>query len=170
MGISQSMLPEFDNEMANTRKTLERIPGDRFDWKPHEKSMALGYMASHLATLPGWVNTTIGHDSFDMAPVDGERYTVKQGSTREEILKMFDESVAAARDALAGASDEELLGDWSLQLGGKTIMTMPRVVVVRNFVLNHMIHHRAQLGVYLRLNDIPVPSIYGPSADENPFG
>jgi uncharacterized damage-inducible protein DinB len=169
MTISQTLLPEFDNETANTRKTLERVPDDKFAWKPHPKSSALGPLAHHLATLVGWTTDTIDKDSFDMAPPGGSPYRPPEIKTRAELLSTFDEGVAKARAALAGASDEDLLKPWSLLNGGQVLMTMPRTVVIRNFVLNHMIHHRAQLGVYLRLNDIPVPSIYGPSADENPF-
>jgi uncharacterized damage-inducible protein DinB len=169
MTISQTLLPEFDNEMANTRKTLERVPEDKFTWKPHPKSFAMGPLANHLATLVGWTTDTIGKDSFDVAPPGGENYRPPQATNRAELLAAFDEGVAKARAALAGASDEELLKPWSLLNGGQVLMTMPRIAVIRTFVLSHMIHHRAQLGVYLRLNDIPVPSIYGPSADENPF-
>lgn len=169
MSISQSLLPEFDNEMANTRKTLERVPDDKFAWKPHPKSSAMGPLAVHLATLVGWTNDSIEKDSFDMAPAGGQPYRPPQVGNRAELLSLFDNGVAKARAAIAGASDEHLLKPWSLLNGGQVLMTMPRAVVLRNFVLNHMIHHRAQLGVYLRLNNVPVPSIYGPSADENPF-
>ena len=166
MALSESLLPEFDHEMANTRKTLERVPEDKFDWKPHEKSMTLGNLATHLATLPSWVVFTIKDTSIDIAPVDGPPMMNEPATSRQEVLDRFDESVKAAREALAGASDEQLLADWSLLSGGNTVLTMPRVAVLRSFVMNHTIHHRAQLGVYLRLNDVAVPSIYGPSADE----
>jgi uncharacterized damage-inducible protein DinB len=170
MTISQSLLPEFDNEMANTRKTLERVPDDKFDWKPHPKSFALGPLANHVATLVGWTADTIDKESFDLAPAGGQTFQPPQPKNRAELLSTFDQGVAAARAAIAGASDEHLLKSWSLLNGGQVIMSMPRVAVLRNFVMNHIIHHRAQLGVYLRLNDIPVPAIYGPSADENSFG
>jgi uncharacterized damage-inducible protein DinB len=166
MALSEMLLPEFDREMANTRKTLERIPEEKFDWKPHEKSMALGVLATHLANLPTWVVSTINNDSLDIAPPGAPPLRIPAAASREDVLTRFDESVAAARDAIAGASDERLLGPWTLLSGGKTVFTMPRVAVLRSFVMNHSIHHRAQLGVYLRLNDVPVPSIYGPSADE----
>lgn len=168
MGLSNALLPEFDNEMANTRKTLERVPDDKFDWKPHEKSMAMGGLAGHLANLPSWGSLTVGSDSFDMAP-GGQPVTTPPLSSGEQVLTTFDENVAKTREAIAGASDEELFKPWSLMANGNIILTMPKIAVLRNFVMNHMIHHRAQLGVYLRLNDLPVPSIYGPSADENPF-
>ena len=168
MGLSNALLPEFDNEMANTRKTLERVPDDRFDWKPHEKSTAMGGLAGHLANLPSWGSLTVGSDSFDMAP-GGQPLKNAALSSGKELLAKFDENVAATRAAIAGASDEELFKPWTLLSNGNTLLTMPKIAVLRSFVMNHMIHHRAQLGVYLRLNDIPVPSIYGPSADESPF-
>jgi len=168
MRIADGLLPEFDHEMATTRKTLERVPDDRFAWKPHEKSMAMGALASHLANLPSWVSLAIGAESFDMAP-GGQAVRSPGCNSRQEVLAMFDKNVADARVALNSATDETIVQPWSLLSNGATILTMPKVAVVRNFVLNHSIHHRAQLGVYLRLNDIPVPSVYGPSADENPF-
>jgi uncharacterized damage-inducible protein DinB len=169
MTISQSLLPEFDNEMANTRKTLERVPDDKFAWKPHPKSSAMGPLANHVATLVGWANDSISTDSFDLAPPGGQPSRPPEAANRAELLSIFDQGVARARAAIAGAADEHLMKPWSLLHSGKTLMTMPRIAVIRSFVLSHIIHHRAQLGVYLRLNDIPVPSIYGPSADENPF-
>ena len=165
MGLSDAMLPEFDQEMANTRKTLERVPDDKFDWKPHEKSFAMGGLASHLANLPGWANVTIDMDEFDMAPA-GEPLRAEQLNSRAAVLETFDRNVAKARAAIVGASDEHLFRSWTLLSGGNKILSMPRVACLRGFVMNHIIHQRAQLGVYLRLNDIPVPSIYGPSADE----
>jgi uncharacterized damage-inducible protein DinB len=165
MAISDALLPEFDHEMANTRKTLERVPGDKFDWKPHEKSFAMGALAQHLANLPGWANVTIDMDEFDMAPA-GEPIRMEPLHSQAEVLEMFYRNVAKARAAIAGASDEHLFKPWSLLSNGHKVVTLPRVACLRSFVMNHIIHHRAQLGVYLRLNDISVPSIYGPSADE----
>jgi uncharacterized damage-inducible protein DinB len=167
--ISQALLPEFDAEMANTRKTLERVPSDKFGWKPHPKSFTMGALATHIATMTGWAKDTIEKDSFDVAPAGGQPQQPPKAETTAELLALFDKGAASARAAIAGASDEHLMKPWSLLNGGKPIMTMPRIAVVRNFVMNHTIHHRAQLGVYLRLNDIPVPSIYGPSADEGQF-
>jgi len=166
MAINQALLPEFDHEMANTRKTLERIPEDKFGWKPHEKSMTLGRLAGHIAELPGWGAITVKQDSFDVAPVGAPPQQGVTAKSRQDALDLFDTKVAEARAAIAGASDEQLMQLWSLLMGGKPVFTMPKVAVLRSFVMNHTIHHRAQLGVYLRLNDIPVPSIYGPSADE----
>jgi len=164
--INQALLPEFDMEMANTRKTLERVPDDKLGWKPHEKSMTLGRLAGHLAELPGWAANTLEADTLDIAPVGKPAYQALTATSRKEVLEQFDKHVKAARAAIAGASDAELMKSWSLLKGGQTLMTMPKIAVLRGFVMNHTIHHRAQLGVYLRLNDISVPSIYGPSADE----
>jgi len=169
MSISQALLPEFDHEMANTRKSLERVPDDKFGWKPHEKSMPMGNLAVHLATLPGWTVQTLQQESLDLAPPGGEPFKLPEAKNTEEVVALFDKHVAEARSVLAEATDEQLMKPWSLLMTGKTIFTLPRVAVLRGFVMNHSIHHRAQLGVYLRLNDVPVPSIYGPSADEGGF-
>src|SRR4029453_2281117 len=169
MPLNQSLLPEFDHEMTNTRKTLERVPEDKFDWKPHPKSFAMGPLATHLATLPSWAAITIQQDSIDIAPEGEPPITNEPANSRAELLQRFHDNVAAARSAIAGVSDEHLLKTWTLLSGGKTIFAIPRIAALRSFVMNHNIHHRAQLGVYLRLNDIPVPSIYGPSADEGAF-
>jgi uncharacterized damage-inducible protein DinB len=165
MAICEAMLPEFDYEMANTRKTLERVPEDKFGWKPHEKSATLGGLATHLATITQWTEAIVGQDAFDVK--DAPPNTPLK--SRAEVLAAFDKSTAAARKVIAGANDGHLMKPWTLQMGGNPIFTMPRAGVLRNFILNHTIHHRAQLGVYLRLNDVPVPSIYGPSADEGKF-
>ncbi|MBO0858740.1 MAG: DinB family protein [Chloracidobacterium sp.] len=169
MSMSASLLPEFDQEMSNTRKVLERVPDDKFDWKPHEKSGTLGWLANHLANLPSWTIFTINQDSLDLEPKDGESFKWEGKGSREELLGVFDDNMAAARAAIAGASDQELLKPWTLLKGGVTLMTLPKIAVLRGFVMNHIIHHRGQFTVYLRLNDIPVPSIYGPSADEGAF-
>lgn len=166
MKMSDALLPEFDHEMAGTRKTLERVPEDKFGWKPHDKSMSMGELASHLANIPFWTTVTINQDNFDMAPVGGEHVKTPQASSVKELLETFDKNVADARNAIASASNEELMKNWSLLAGGNTVLAMPKGAVLRGFVLNHNVHHRAQLGVYLRLNDVAVPSIYGPSADE----
>ena len=166
MPISEALLPEFDQEMANTRRTLERVPADKFDWKPHEKSMPMGHLAIHIATSPGWIAQMIDTESLDIAPPDAPPYEMPKVDSAEELIKLLDENVAKARAAIEGASDEHLLKSWTLLSGGKTIFTLPRINVIRSSVMNHNIHHRAQLGVYLRLNDVPVPDIYGPSADE----
>ena len=167
MAISKAMLPEFEYEMANTRKTLERIPDDKFDWKPHNKSMSMGGLATHLANIPTWVVRAIKHDSFDMAPPGEAPPRIAQANSLSEVLDTFDKNVVEARAAIAEANDEELMKKWSLLSGGQTVMTLPRIAVLRSFVMNHSIHHRGQMSVYLRLNDLPVPGLYGPSADEN---
>ncbi len=168
--LSADLISELDHEVQSVRKTLERIPEDKFLWKPHEKSMALGRLASHIAELPGWAAMTMETDSFDMAPEGQPPFQPANLNSREEIVALFDKNVAAARSALAKASDEHLQKDWSLMAGKQTMICVPRIGMLRSWIMNHMIHHRAQLGVYLRLNDIPVPSVYGPSADEGKMG
>ncbi|MCL6565039.1 MAG: DinB family protein [Acidobacteriia bacterium] len=169
MPIRDALLPEFDYEMEKARKTLERVPENRFDWRPHPKSPTMGWLAGHLANLPSWAVITIQQDRLDLSPPGAPPYREPEPGTRQQLLEAFDKNVAAARAAIAGASDEHLRQNWTLLKGGQELMTLPRVSVLRSFVLNHLIHHRAQLGVYLRLNDVPVPAIYGPSADEQPF-
>ncbi len=166
MGLAATLLPEFDQEMANTRKCLERIPEDKLDWKAHDKSMSLRDIATHLPNLLSWTTLMMEQDSFDMAPPGEDPPRVDPVDSLEDALAMFDKNVAAGRAAIEGASDERLLAPWALLMGGNEVFKMPRVAVLRSFIMNHMIHHRAQLGVYLRLNDVAVPSMYGPTADE----
>lgn len=166
MTLSEMLLPEFDQEMAHTRKTLERVPEDKFGWKPHEKSMTMGRLAIHLAELPGWAIFTIDKDSLDIAPVGAPPYQPPKVNSQNELLALFDKNVGASRPVIAGAADAHLMKPWSLLAGGKAIFTLPRFNVLRSAVINHSIHHRAQLGVFLRLNNVPLPAIYGPSADE----
>jgi uncharacterized damage-inducible protein DinB len=166
MKISETVLPEFDQEMASTRKVLERVPAAKFSWKPHPKSSEFGALAAHIANMPDWAGLTMQSDSFDYAPPGAPPYQTPKYASTEDLLAAFDKSVAQGRAAIAAADDSKFLAPWTLMAGGQTIMTMPRVAVIRTFVMNHTIHHRAQLGVYLRLNDIPVPGLYGPSADE----
>jgi len=169
MPINQAFLGEFDHEMATTRRFLERVPEDKFDWAPHPKSMKLGDLASHLTHMPGWIKETLEREALDVAP-GGKQMAMPTAHNRKELLELFDRNVAAGRAALAAATeDAHWMKNWALQSNGQTLFSMPRVAVVRTFVLNHSIHHRAQLGVYLRLNDILVPSTYGPSADEQKF-
>lgn len=169
MPMIDALLPEFDQEMANTRKVLERVPDDRLDWRPHPKSWTMGALATHVATLPSWTVMTFQHDELDMAPDGKPLPPPEQAKSTQELLARFDAAVTTARAVLAAASDTAMFQNWSLLSAGKKLMTLPRAAVMRSFILNHSIHHRAQLGVYLRLNDIPVPAIYGPSADEAPF-
>ena len=166
MKISESLLPEFDQEMANTRKVLERVPDGKADWKPHPKSSTFGALTAHIANMPDWAGLTMQSDSFDYAPPGAPPYETPKFGSNKELLAAFDKSVAEARAALAAADDSKMLGHWTLMAGGKTLMTMPRIAVIRTFVMSHTVHHRAQLGVYLRLNDIPLPQLYGPTADE----
>jgi uncharacterized damage-inducible protein DinB len=166
MKYVEMILPEFDQEMAKTRKVLERVPEDKLDWRAHPKSNTIGWNANHLAEMPGWVEGTLTTPSLDIAPPGGQRYQSPKLKTRQEILDLFDRNVAAARKALTAVKEEAMTQQWSLLQGGKPIFTMPRAAVIRNIVLNHMIHHRAILCVYLRLNNVPVPGMYGPSGDE----
>src|ERR1700685_3377607 len=151
MKISESLLPEFDQEMANTRKVLERVPYDKSDWKPHPKSFSFGALSAHVANMADWAGLTLESDSFDYAPPGAPPYETPKFASTELLVAAFDKSVSQARTALAAADDSKMLAPWSLLAGGKTVMTMPRVAVVRSFVMNHIIHHRAQLTVYLRL-------------------
>ncbi len=166
MAFNTALLPEFDDEMAILRKMLERVPDDKFAWKPHEKSMTLGRLATHLAEIPGWATYTISMDSLDLAPPGGEPFKPTVADSRQAVLDIFDNKVREARQSIASASDEHLMKPWSLLMGGNTLFSMPRATCLRKWVMNHAIHHRAQLGVYLRLNEIPIPGTYGPSADE----
>jgi uncharacterized damage-inducible protein DinB len=166
MAIRDALLPEFDHEMATARKVIERVPEDKFAYKPHDKSMTMGALASHIADMPSWATVSIAQDSLDMA----SGFKPFQAASSAELLAVFDQNVAAARAAIAGVNDETLMKNWSLKRGEQTLMTMPKIAVVRSFMLNHVIHHRGQLSVYLRLNNVPVPSIYGPSADEGSMG
>jgi uncharacterized damage-inducible protein DinB len=166
MAIRDAILPEFTHEMATARKTLERVPEGKPDWAPHPRSMKMGRLAGHIAELPGLVTTALSQDSLDFRPPGAPPRTPYIMSTREDLLQFFDKNVSAASAAIAGVSDEALMKPFTLSSGGKVIFTMPRIAFVRSVVMNHVIHHRGQLCVYLRLNEVPVPSIYGPSADE----
>jgi uncharacterized damage-inducible protein DinB len=165
MSIAESLLPEFDHEMATTRKFLGRTPETKLDWKPHDKSMSLGTLAAHLVDIPSW-GVTLDVAELDIKPKDGPAYTTPEFGSTASALARFDGNVAAARAKIASMSDAEFVKPWSLLMGGQTLFTMPRVAVARTWVLNHIIHHRAQYGVYLRLNNVPIPGSYGPSADE----
>jgi uncharacterized damage-inducible protein DinB len=161
--IAASILGELEHEAATTRKLLERAPENQFDWKPHQKSMTLGRLASHCAETFTWLDVIVNQDVFEMDPGS---YTPFQAGSQSELLEAFDANVESAKEIIRGQSDESLLKNWQMKTGGEVTIEMPRIAVIRGFVLNHLVHHRGQLSVYLRLNDIPVPSIYGPSADE----
>lgn len=165
MSISQALLPEFDQEMKTTRRVLERVDAGKFGWKPHDKSFSFGDLATHVANLAGWGTTIMGMDGLDI----GQNFPPAQIESTQDILNLFDKNAAETRAALSGASDEEFMKPWTLSKGDHKIFTLPKIAVVRTMVMNHVIHHRGQLSVYLRENDIPVPSIYGPSADEQVF-
>ncbi|HWQ53052.1 MAG TPA: DinB family protein [Bryobacteraceae bacterium] len=166
MAFKDAILPEFDHEMANTRKTLERVPGDKLGWTPHPKSNNMGWLAAHVAGLPGWVTMVLENDSFNLAPAGPPPPRTQPVESTAQALETFDKNVAAARRAIESVDDRQMLQPWSLLAGEQTIFTMPRMAVLRSVVMNHLIHHRGQLTVYLRLNDVPVPALYGPSADE----
>ena len=170
MAISDTLLPEFDQEIAGTRRTLERVPDDRLDWSPHAKSGTMRWLAGHVANIPSWATLTIEQDEFDLAPGGKPLDPPPPPADSAELVATLDRLAAAARAAIAAADDDELMKPWTMLQNGQQIMKLPKLTVLRTFVLNHLIHHRAQLGVYLRLNDVAVPSIYGPSADENPAG
>src|SRR4029453_6530087 len=152
--------------MASTRKVVERVPEDKLDWRADPKSNTIGWNANHLAEILGWVDGMLTMPSWDIAPAGQQPYQSPKLATRQEILDLFDRNVAAARKAIAVVKDHEMAQQWSLIHAGKSLFTMPRATVIRNFVLNHVIHHRAILCVYLRLNDISVPGMYLPSGDE----
>ena len=165
MPLVDALLPEFDHEMSVTRKLLERVPDGTFDWKPHPKSMSLGQLAQHVATIPMWGSVTVTQEELDVAGFP----PVPVAQTRADLLALFDRHVRDTRAALAGRSDAELMVPWTLKNSGQTIFSMPRAAVWRSFVLSHLVHHRGQLSVYLRMHDVPLPSMYGPSADEGAF-
>ncbi|HEX2278574.1 MAG TPA: DinB family protein [Candidatus Tectomicrobia bacterium] len=160
MSIAEGLLPEFDQEMATTRKLLERVPSDKGPWKPHPKSFPLGHLAQLVATMPGWLTQTLRDTEVNLATSSGYSF-----ETTETLLGEFDRHVREAREALTSAKDADFTVPWSLKNGNRVLFTAPRGVVVRSH-MNHLIHHRGQLSVYLRLNDVPLPSIYGPTADE----
>ena len=167
MTLSEALLPEFDLEMAGTRKTLERVPEAKFGWKPHDKSGSMIWLAGHLSNIPEWAVYTIKEDSLDMAPNGVKMSPPPMPKSSKELLETFDKNVKAGRACIAGASDADLAKSWALKMNGQTLFSMPKAACLRTWVLNHNVHHRAQLGVYLRLNNIAVPAIYGPSADES---
>jgi uncharacterized damage-inducible protein DinB len=169
MKMTELFLTELNGEVDSTRRLLERVPEGRPDWKPHEKSMPLGYLASLVATLPSWITMTIKLDELDLQPPGGKKHTPDAPRTSRELVKLFDDSVAQARDALESTTDEHLMTNWKLLVAGRVVSEEPRYVVLLNSVMNHLAHHRGQLSVYLRLNDVPLPSIYGPTADEPRF-
>ncbi len=164
MSLIDTMIQELQWESVNTRRVLERVPDDKLGWKPHDRSMSMGQLASHIAESLGWAAVTVSSEELDL-PANWAPFVATSSA---ELMAKFDDGLASSLEAMAGCSDELMLGEWRLLFGGQVMLQMPRVHVMRSMVLNHIVHHRAQLCVYLRLNDIPVPAIYGPSADELP--
>jgi uncharacterized damage-inducible protein DinB len=164
--VQQALLTEFDQEMAATRKVLERVPDDRLDWAPHEKSMTIGRLFGHLAELPQWAGAILAQDEFDIEPVGEPGYTPPSFTSRDEFLAAFDENVKNARAVIESTGDQDFMKPWTLKRAGQALFTAPKMGVFRRQYMNHMIHHRGQATVYLRLNDVPVPQTLGPTADE----
>jgi uncharacterized damage-inducible protein DinB len=158
--IAETLLPEFDMEMATTRRLLERVPGEKATWKPHTKSFPLGHLAQLVARMPGWITNAVRETELNLTGASGYSY-----EKTETLLAEFDRNVREARAAIAKASDADFGVTWSLKMGDRVLFSMPRAAVVRQ-TINHLVHHRGQLTVYLRLLDVPIPSIYGPTADE----
>lgn len=166
MALKDYLLPEFDQEMASTRRVLERAPEDKWEWKPDPKSFALGTLATHVANLPSWIKMTLEQDSFDVAPVGGKPVRTTPAENVAGLLEIFDANIVEARRALESMTEERFAETWALLAGGHEVFRHPKSAVVRSFAFNHIVHHRAQLTVYYRLCGVPVPAIYGPSADE----
>ena len=164
MTTCQAITLDYDEEMTNTRKLLERVPIDDAHrcYKPHEKSMPLDYLASHVAGIPGWMKMALDSELLEIQP----GYKPPVAASTKELLQMFDDAVKQGRAAIAGATDADMQKNWTFRYGDQFSMTEPRTKVIRSFI-NHLVHHRAQLGVYLRLNGIAIPGMYGPSADEH---
>jgi uncharacterized damage-inducible protein DinB len=163
MSIAENMILEFTQESGTTRKLLERVPDD-LAWKPHEKSMSLGRLATHVAEIPHWADTIVQNERFDMVP---SNYRPASLGSRAEVLAAFEKNLAAFTEALRGKTDENLMKTWAFLNNGQLVFELPKVVALRSFVISHLIHHRGQLSVYLRLKNVPLPGIYGPSADES---
>jgi uncharacterized damage-inducible protein DinB len=164
MSIAAALVPEYDHEMAVTRRLLARVPDAELTWKPHEKSMSLGELCAHLANLPQWCEWVLAGSEFDLATFDRSARVIP--ASRDALLAEYDRKVAAARAQLVSKTDPELKAPWTLKHGDEEMFTLPRISAIRAFVMNHTIHHRGQLTVYLRLKNVPLPPIYGPTADE----
>ena len=161
------LLPEYDREIGSTRRLLERIPDAAFDWKPHERSTPMGELAAHVVDLPRWITVVMTCQSFDLSSELVE--TRPRATSTVQLLGQFEDNVGHARAQLVGAIDGTLCEAWTLKRGTHDLFTMPRIVMMRHLVLNHLVHHRGQLTVYLRMHDVPIPALYGPSADEGSF-
>ena len=169
MSIAETILPQLEHEMKLTRVSLSRVPMDRLSWRPHPKSFPFGRLAFHLAEIASWIAPIIQQEELDLNPPGENKFASPTFDTQEDLLAFYDKHVAEGSAVLSKATDEQMLGAWTLRAGEHKIFTMPRVAVIRGVILSHTIHHRAQLGLYLRMNDIAVPAIYGPSADEGGF-
>lgn len=165
MAVKDGLLPEFDHEMGTTRRLLERVPQADMAWKPHPRSFSLGQLASHIANIPTWVDATLDFAVFDLATI-GDDGRPKQPVEIAPVLAAFDANVKKARAKIDAQPDGALFAPWTMKVGNDEMFTMPRIAVLRSFIMNHLIHHRGQLSVYLRLRDVPLPAIYGPTADE----
>jgi uncharacterized damage-inducible protein DinB len=163
MSLNHAFSSELQQEGASTKKMLERVPAEHFSWKPHEKSYSLGVLATHIAELPTWVGYTLKADELDFLTMN---YTPSEVNTSADLMKLFEKNLEQAKEDFKDTADEKFMENWTLRRGEQVYFTMPKIAVLRSFVLNHIIHHRAQLSVYLRLLDIPVPGMYGPTADE----
>ncbi|MEP6729444.1 MAG: damage-inducible protein DinB [bacterium] len=166
MTIAEMLLPEFDMEIATTRKVLERVPDGKGEWKPHEKAFPMAHLAQLVARLPGWVNMVVERTELDIMPKDGPTTAGYSIETTATLLAEFERNAKAGREAIAKTTDAQFWESWSFKRAGETLFTQPRYLALRTSVLNHLVHHRAQLGLYLRLTDQKVPSMYGPTADE----
>jgi uncharacterized damage-inducible protein DinB len=169
MKTTELLLAELERETPASRRALERVPEGRHDWKPHEKSMPFGYLATLVATMPGWVEMMVTQDQLDIAPKGGSGYRPQELRTSRDLVAALESSVVRARAVLSGTTDAHLQTTWKLLAGGRVVSEQPRHLAISDGVLNHWVHHRGQLTVYLRLTGAPVPSIYGPTADE-PIG
>jgi uncharacterized damage-inducible protein DinB len=165
MKLAESILMELDQEAQTTKRVLERIPDDKLAWRPHPKSFSLGQLALHIASVPGGVTAIVMQDS-----VEAPNFAQAEAKSRQEVLDTFSKALESAKSNLKTMDEARLAATWNLTRNGKVVMSMPRGAFLRSVLLNHVYHHRGQLSVYLRMLDVPVPSIYGPSADENPFG
>jgi uncharacterized damage-inducible protein DinB len=168
MKLTEFLLAELDREVERSRYALEQVPEGKYDWKPHEKSMILGYLANMVATIPLWIAMEIAQDELDVAPADGGKFEQKRMDTSEELMEALDKAATGARSALEKTTDEHLLTNWRLLARGQTVMESPRYVMIQD-TINHWAHHRGQMTVYLRLMGAKVPALYGPSADDNQF-
>lgn len=167
--LTELFSAELEREAAGTRSVLERVPEGRNDWKPHEKSMRLGYLAALVASMPSWIAMIVNRDELDIASAEGSKFQPQELSTRRELLQFFEQSLTRGREALVNTTDEHLMKPWKFLVAGHVVSAQPRYIALRDSVFSHMAHHRGQLTVYLRLNDAPVPAVYGPSADEGRF-